>query len=44
VTRTWTEKESQQRLAEIRRFYVDEERTIGEVGKILGISATMITV
>ncbi|MDP1719064.1 MAG: LAGLIDADG family homing endonuclease [bacterium] len=38
MPRPWTEKERKQKLAEIQRFYVAEERTIREVGKTLGIS------
>ncbi|MDO8599994.1 MAG: LAGLIDADG family homing endonuclease [bacterium] len=38
MARKWNSKEEKQKFAELRRLYVVENKTIGEVGRILGIA------
>ena len=38
MPRPWTAAEQKKKLKELQRFYVAEEKTISQVGKILGVA------
>lgn len=42
MARRWTSVEEREKLSELRRLYVVENKTIGEVGRILGIAEQMV--